>query len=114
MDPGPGADVHRRRGAAREYGSARGERSGSDANGRFVFTNLEAASYRVTAGTETHAFQEYGAPLPGRAGEGRGTELSLKPGESLTSLVIRLIQPATLSGHVRSIRRIAREEEFDL
>jgi hypothetical protein len=97
--PVAGTEVRLER-IASASGGTQFRRTSTEPDGRFAFTNLQPASYRVTGGSETHAQQEYGSPLPGPAGERRGTVLTLAEGESRRDIVIRLIQPAVISGRI--------------
>jgi protocatechuate 3,4-dioxygenase beta subunit len=69
----------------------------TDANGRFVFRDIEAGRYRLTAARNGYARQQYGQRGPGKP----GTILSLAPGQQEREIVFRLQPAAVIAGRVR-------------
>src|SRR2546427_10688490 len=58
----------------------------TDRNGRFVFQDVDAGSYRITAARNGYARLEYGQ----RAIRGAGTVISVVEGQAMTDIVFRL------------------------
>jgi len=69
----------------------------TDAEGKFSFTALEPGNYFLMGERTGYVRQPYGS----RVGMmGRGTPLSLKPGEKLIALEFRLVRQAVVAGKV--------------
>lgn len=70
----------------------------TDSDGRFAFKNVYPGAYRITAAADGYVRQEYKALLGGRTGS--VTSITLKDGQSLSDLVLRLSPAANISGTV--------------
>jgi uncharacterized protein (DUF2141 family) len=70
----------------------------SDDNGAFVFTDLPAGRFTLTASRSAFIPSSYGARTPGQP----GTRLSLAYGQHVTDVLIRVARGAVLSGTVRN------------
>lgn len=68
----------------------------TDAAGKFLFSGLDAGSYRLTATRNGYSRAEYGQRTPGRA----GTILAVGPGQRLADLSVTLYPAATITGRV--------------
>lgn len=68
----------------------------SDREGKFFFRNIEPGRYALTISRNGYAWQQYGQRRPG----GPGTAITLRPGQTLDELVIRLIPGAVIAGRV--------------
>ena len=73
-------------------GTATNYRAFTDNDGRFTVKAVRAGKYVVTARKAGFAFQYYG--------DGSPTVLSLKDGEQVRDINIRLFEPGVISGHV--------------
>ena len=69
-------------------------RARSDAQGRFVFENLQPGDYSVLASREGYFSYPRGLPLPGPA-----TPLPIQPGQT-QQIVIKLVQGAAIAGRI--------------
>ncbi len=70
----------------------------SDDNGGFVFTDLPAGRFTLTASRPAFIPSSYGAKAPSQP----GTRLSLAYGQHVTDILIRLGRGAVLSGTIRN------------
>jgi uncharacterized protein (DUF2141 family) len=70
----------------------------SDDNGAFVFTNLPAGRFLLTAARPAFITSSYGARTPGQP----GTRVSLIFGQQVTDVIIRMARGAMISGTVRN------------
>ena len=68
----------------------------TERDGRFVVTNLEEGTYRLTVTSNGYVPHEYGR----RSFSGAGTPLKLGPGGILKDLVVRMTAAAAISGRV--------------
>jgi hypothetical protein len=68
----------------------------TDADGRFFFPNLAAASYQLTVRRDGFATAEYGQRWPG----GPGVPIRLNPGQQLGAIQIPLTATVSISGRV--------------
>jgi protocatechuate 3,4-dioxygenase beta subunit len=76
-----------------------GSPSGSvltDSQGRFAFRDLDPGAYRVSAGANGYAKQDYGQRTSG----GQGTPVNVNSGQSV-SIVIPLTHAGSVSGRIR-------------
>ena len=68
----------------------------TDSQGRFAFKDLDVATYRLVFESSGYVSQEYGQ----RVSRGKGTPIHLAEGQSLKSVVIRLIPTGSVSGRI--------------
>jgi uncharacterized protein (DUF2141 family) len=68
----------------------------TDDSGRFVFANLPAGRFTITASKVAHITTAYGAKRPGRP----GTALPLAAGQQITDLMLRLARGGVITGRV--------------
>jgi protocatechuate 3,4-dioxygenase beta subunit len=68
----------------------------TDAMGRFEVRDLEPGLYRLSAQHNGYVPQEYGETRP----DGPGTEITLSPGQKISTISLRLIPAAVITGHV--------------
>jgi hypothetical protein len=68
----------------------------TDSLGRFVFKDLDAATYRLAFESIGHVRQEYGQ----RAFPGNGTPLTLAEGQALKNIVVHLTPTGSVSGRI--------------
>jgi uncharacterized protein (DUF2141 family) len=68
----------------------------TDAAGAFSLTGVEAGTYRLFAERNGFVRQEYGARGPDRA----GTAITIEKGQQLTSLALRLLPQAVITGRI--------------
>src|SRR5947208_1170942 len=71
----------------------------TDRNGRFVFKDVDAGSYRISAARNGYAKLEYGQ----RAIRGAGTVISVVKGQAIKDIVFRLTPAGSVSGNVRDV-----------
>src|SRR2546425_9600568 len=69
----------------------------TDRNGRFVFKDVDAGSYRISAARNGYAKLEYGQ----RVIRGAGTVISVVKGQAIKDIVFRLTPAGSVSGNVR-------------
>ena len=93
----PAAHVTLTRDSQDTSGSSSLPNATTDSRGRFVIDGLEPGAYRLTVTSNGFVKQEYGQ----RVFPGRGMVLSLRAGDSLKDVVVRLSPAGTLSGHIR-------------
>jgi hypothetical protein len=72
----------------------------TDDAGRFVFVELPAGRYQLTVTKAAWLNASYGATRPG----GSGTAIALRSAERMTSLVVKMVRGAVISGTVRDER----------
>src|SRR5215471_9866244 len=72
----------------------------TDAQGRFVVTNVEAGSYRITVAANGYARQEYGQ----RAFGTPGTSFNVAAGQALKDIVIRMTPAGNVTGRISDDR----------
>ena len=68
----------------------------TDADGRFLFSDIEPGRYRLSAYRNGYVNQQFRELGPNR----RGTMLALAPGQHLDDLVFKLVRQAVISGRV--------------
>src|SRR5438552_10411133 len=71
----------------------------TDSNGRFVFNDVDAGSYRISAARNGYAKLEYGQ----RVSRGAGTIVSVVNGQAIKDIVFRLTPAGSVSGNVRDV-----------
>jgi len=71
----------------------------TDRNGRFVFKDVNAGSYRISAASNGYAKLEYGQ----RVSRGTGTVISVVNGQAIKDMVFRLTPAGSVSGNVRDV-----------
>ena len=71
----------------------------TDRNGRFVFKDVNAGSYRISAARNGYAKLEYGQ----RVSRGAGTIVSVVNGQAIKDIVFRLTPAGSVSGNVRDV-----------
>ena len=71
----------------------------TDREGRYVFTGIEAGTYRVAVAAEGYASQEYGQPVLGRS---EGTFLTVTAGQAVKDIRVRLTPTGTVTGYIRT------------
>jgi hypothetical protein len=71
----------------------------SDGNGRFVFKDLDAGSYRITAARNGYVKLEYGQ----RISRGPGTVITVVKGQAIKDIVFHLTPTGNVSGNVRDV-----------
>ena len=71
----------------------------SDRNGRFVFKDVDAGSYRISAVRNGYGKLEYGQ----RVSRGAGTVISVVNGQVIKDIVFRLTPAGSVSGNVRDV-----------
>jgi len=69
----------------------------TDRSGRFVFKDVDAGSYRISAASNGYAKLEYGQ----RVSRGTGTVVSVVNGQAIKDIVFRLTPAGSVSGNVR-------------
>jgi protocatechuate 3,4-dioxygenase beta subunit len=70
----------------------------TDESGRFVFTNLPAGRFTLTAEKPAYVKTFYGSKTPGR---GPGTPLAIAEGQQMAGIRVPLLRGAVISGVVR-------------
>ena len=70
----------------------------TDAQGRFVFSNVPPGRYRISVHKEEYVRQEFGQKAPG----GSGSLIVVESGTQLPGLVFRLQPASTLAGSVQN------------
>jgi hypothetical protein len=68
----------------------------TDAQGRFVVTNVEAGSYRITVAANGYARQEYGQKSFGTP----GTQFNVAAGQALKDIVVRMTPAGNVTGRI--------------
>ena len=69
----------------------------TESDGKFIFEDLEAGEYRLSAARNGYTQQSYGQPRPNLP----GATISLAAGQTLKNVTFRLIQAGVLTGRVR-------------
>ena len=76
-------------------------RASTGPDGKFVIA-LRPGTYRVSAHADGYVRQEFGATLSGLDGSRKGTVLSVKSGEKIRDVTVRLSPDSILAGRVTS------------
>jgi len=92
VTPGPGAPS-----SAESIGPPVQPTTASDRNGRFIFKDLDAGSYRISAARNGYAKLEYGQ----RDSKGPGTIIPVARGQGIKDIVFRLTPAGSVNGSVR-------------
>ena len=71
----------------------------TDRNGRFIFKDLDAGSYRISAARNGYARLEYGQ----RAGKGPGTVITVVKGQATKDILFQLTPAGNVNGNVRDV-----------
>jgi 5-hydroxyisourate hydrolase-like protein (transthyretin family) len=72
----------------------------SDEQGNFVFMDIPAGSYRITATRNGYSQQQYGQRFTGRA----GTVVTVGAGQQLKDIAFRMNAAGTISGRVTDVK----------
>ena len=70
--------------------------NGSEADGRFYFSNLPPGAYEITVRRDGFAPAEVGQKWPG----GPGVPLQLRPGQPAPNLTVRMVAAASITGRI--------------
>jgi Carboxypeptidase regulatory-like domain len=68
----------------------------TDAQGKFVFKDVDAGSYRLAVAADGYVRQEYGQKIF----PGQGTPLNITAGQEMKGLVVPMTRAANIGGHV--------------
>jgi hypothetical protein len=92
--PGPGVPS-----AAESIGPPVPPTTASDLNGRFIFKDVDAGSYRISAARNGYAKLEYGQ----RDSKGTGSIIPVARGQGIKDIVFRLTPAGSVNGSVRDV-----------
>src|SRR6266850_7762047 len=71
----------------------------TDRNGRFVFKDVDAGSYRISAARNGYAKLEYGQ----RVSKGTGTVITVVKGQAMKDILFSLTPAGNVNGTVRDV-----------